>query len=258
MNGTASVSGTASVRGLQERAARALPAERIEDVAGWRLRHAPSCSWWVGTVLPHAEAGPGALARRILGAEEFYAGHHAVARFQISPGACPDGLDSVLAERGYRRESLMSLQVARAAEVVAQAPPGAPRVRVEDRPTSAWFDSWYAVHGHGGDPQPEWDLLDRVARPSGYACAVAGDEVVAVGRAVADTGWAGVFGMATLPAARGKGAARAVLAALAGWAGAHAADHMYLQVERDNAPALRLYGRAGFRERCGYHYRTAG
>jgi ribosomal protein S18 acetylase RimI-like enzyme len=32
---------------------------------------------------------------------------------------------------------------------------------------------------------------------------------------------------------------------------------MYLQVECDNAPALRLYERAGFGEICRYHYRTA-
>ncbi len=62
--------------------------------------------------------------------------------------------------------------------------------------------------------------------------------------------------MATIPRARGKGTARAVLAALADWAGSHEAHGMYLQVERDNAPALRLYDRAGFDEVCGYHYRT--
>jgi ribosomal protein S18 acetylase RimI-like enzyme len=43
-----------------------------------------------------------------------------------------------------------------------------------------------------------------------------------------------------------------------GWAGAHEAGRMYLQVERDNIPALRLYERTGFSEICGYHYRTAG
>jgi GNAT superfamily N-acetyltransferase len=87
---------------------------------------------------------------------------------------------------------------------------------------------------------------------------LAGDGVVAVGRAVGDTGWAGVFGMATLPRARGQGAARRVLAALAAWAGAHEAGRLYLQVERDNVPALRLYGQAGFRDLCRYHYRLAG
>lgn len=246
------------VRGLQERAARALPAEHVRDVEGWRLRLAPSCSWWVGSVLPHGDAQPDDLARRVVGAEGFYAGHGKAARFQISPGACPEGLDTVLAERGYRRQSAVSLQVASVARVREQAAAGSLRVRLDERPTRAWFDIWRAVHADGGDARSEWDMLARVEPPTAYACAVIGDDVVAVGRTVADTGWAGVFSMATLPAARGKGAARAVLVALADWAGAHAAGRMYLQVERDNAPALRLYERTGFSELCGYHYRTAG
>jgi GNAT superfamily N-acetyltransferase len=124
-------------------------------------------------------------------------------------------------------------------------------------PTRVWFDAWHAVHGHGGDPHCEWDMLERVERPGAYASAMVGDDVVAVGRVVVDTGWAGVFGMATLPHARGKGAARCVLAALVHWAGAHQTDHICLQVERGNIRALRLYEQAGFTEICGYHYRTA-
>ena len=246
------------VRGLQERAARALPAEHVEDAEGWWLRHAPSCSWWVGTVLPHGSATSGELPRLVARAEAFYAGHDAVTRFQISPGACPEGLDSVLEQRGYGRQCSMSLQVAPTPFVLEKTPGDALRVGLDGGPTGAWFEVWHAVHGDGRDFRPEWDMLDRVRQPSVYARAMIGDDVVAVGRAVADTGWAGVFAMATLPQARGKGAARSVLAALADWADAHGAGRMYLQVERDNIPALRLYGRTGFSEVCGYHYRTAG
>ncbi|WP_242906463.1 GNAT family N-acetyltransferase [Actinomadura terrae] len=246
------------LRGLQERAARAVPAERIEDAGGWWLRHARGGAWWVSSALPHGGTAPDELARGIARAEAFYAGHGVAARFQITPPACADALDAILAERGYRRHDAMSLQAAPTAHVLAQAWPGAPRVRLDDRPGDAWFEAWDAVHGHGGDPRHERDMLARVQRPSAYASALVGDEVVAVGRAVADTGWAGVFGMATLPLARGKGAARAVLAALADFAHNQGADRMYLQVERGNAAALGLYGRAGFAEICGYHYRTAG
>jgi GNAT superfamily N-acetyltransferase len=211
----------------------------------------------VGTVLPHDEAGPDELVRRITAAETFYADRGAVARFQISPRACPPGLDARLAERGYCPESPMSLQVASTARVVERTAVGPVRVGLDDRPTRAWFDTWRAAHGQDGDPRSEWAMLERVERPTAYARAMIGDDVVAVGRAVADAGWAGVFGMATLPRARGKGAARSVLAALARWAGTCRADRMYLQVERGNPPALRLYDRAGFTELCGYHYRTA-
>lgn len=242
------------VRGLQERAARALPAEQVKDVDGWRLRYAPRCGWWVGTVLPHGDVGQGDLVRRVVEAEEFYAGHGVAPRFQVCPGACPDGLDGVLAGRGYRRHGEMSLQ---AATVLEHPTAGPVRVRLDDRPTRAWFDVWHAVHGHG-DARSERDMLDRVEPPSTYASALIGDDVVAVGRAVADTGWVGLFGMATLPEARGKGAARTVLAALADWGRAHEAGSVYLQVERDNAPALRLYGQAGFCELAAYHYRAAG
>ncbi|MGK5741070.1 GNAT family N-acetyltransferase [Micromonospora sp. URMC 103] len=245
-------------RDLQERAARALPAEHVTWVDGWWLRDAPRCSWWVGSVLPHGPADPAHLPHRVVTAERFYADRGAVARFQICPGACPDGLDGFLAARGYRRDSPMSLQVAATADVAGGTPSGALPVRVDDRPTADWFEVWRAVHGDGADPVAERAMLDRVTLPTAYARGVLGDDVVAVGRAVADGGWVGVFGMATLPGARGRGAARAVLAALARWAAGQRADRMYLQVERGNDPALRLYGRAGFRQLAAYHYRVRG
>ncbi|MFI6511029.1 GNAT family N-acetyltransferase [Streptosporangium sp. NPDC050855] len=258
------------VRGLQERAARALPAEHVERLGGWWLRLAPGCSWWVGTVLPHGEAGPEGLEAGVKAAEDFYARHGLDTRFQITPGACPDGLDAFLAERGYQRGGRVSLQAAPAARVLErtreqapaarvperarqQAPAEPLRVRVDGRPTDDWFEGLRAVHGHDG----ERELLGRVEAPSAYASVIAGTEVVAVGRAVADDGWAGVFGMATLPRARGRGAARRVLAALAAWTRTRDADRMYLQVECGNDAAVRLYARAGFEEVCGYHYRAA-
>jgi GNAT superfamily N-acetyltransferase len=246
------------VRALQERAARGLPAEQVEVLDGWRLRYAPGCAWWVGTVLPHGEVGPEELARRIARAEEFYADRGTATRFQITAGACPDGLDPMLVERGYRRESPMSLQVASTAQVLERIGAGTLQVRLDDHPSRVWFEVWQAVHGHFGEPGAEWDLLGRVRQPSAYAAAMIGTDVVAVGRAVVDTGWAGVFGMATLPEVRGKGAARSVLGALADWARVRQAGRVYLQVERDNEPALRLYEQVGFGEVCGYHYRAAG
>jgi len=56
-----------------------------------------------------------------------------------------------------------------------------------------------SVQAPDADPTPEWSLLRRVDRPSGYVTAFTSGRPVAIGRAVADTGWAGVLGMATLP-----------------------------------------------------------
>ncbi len=205
-----------TVRALQERAARALPAEHVEHVGGWWLRHSSSPSWWIATVLPHGEARQDELARRISVAERFYADFGMPTSFQITPGACPADLDKTLAERGYRWDGPMSLQVALAADVQARLRADGPDVQLDQTPAPAWLKVWHTVSGHAGDPRVEEDVLGRVSQQSAYASAVEGDEVLAVGRAVVDAGWAGVFGMATLPHARGRGAARNVLATLAG------------------------------------------
>jgi ribosomal protein S18 acetylase RimI-like enzyme len=236
-------------RGLQERAARGQPASEVERVDGWWLRHAPGCQWWISTVLAHDE--PANLLQAVIAAEEFYDTRGTACGFQITPGVCPDGLDDLLAERGYRHQDAVALLVATTAVVAA---PPLLHARVDDQPSRAWLDVWHAVYG--GDADAQWELLRRVEPSSAYASVVRDGDVIAVGRAVVDTGWAGVFGMATRPEARGSGAARAVLAALGTWASTAHAERMYLQVKRDNARAVRLYRSAGFMESCGFHYRV--
>ncbi|MGW8378027.1 GNAT family N-acetyltransferase [Streptomyces sp. ODS28] len=243
------------LRALQERVARALPAEEVAYAGEWRLRAAPESSWWVGTAQPHGPVEDGALGSRIAAAEKFYAERGAVTRFQITPGVCPRGLDAELAARGYRWESPVSLQTAPTARVRERVPEDGLSVRVDTRPSQDWFAVWHAAHG--GDPAAERAMIARVREPSAYARVLLDGEAVAVGRAVAEGGWAGVFSMATLPRACGRGAARRVLAALAEWAEGAGAETLYLQVTCENAAALRLYARTGFEEVCTYHYRTA-
>lgn len=244
------------IQGLQERAARASPATTVEIAEGWWLRHAPGCAWWVGTVLPHGPSGPAGPARQVARAEAFYAARRAATCFQITPEICAQELDPWLAASGYVKRSPISLRTASTAEVIDRLGAASLDVQVDERPTPAWFETWYSVHGQGRDRRSERELLARVGLSSGYARAAMGEKVVGVGRVVADGGWAGIFGMATLLAARGNGAARSVLAALARWAEAVDVDRLYLQVECDNVPALRLYSNAGFTEVCEYHYRA--
>jgi N-acetylglutamate synthase len=257
------VTGTATGlrTGLQERTARAVPAEPEHDqrVGGWWLRHAPGCSWWVASVLPHGGSSRAELAERIEAAEAYCADRGIPPLIQMTPGAAPVELDAMLAARGYVRKASVSLQTAVTAEVLASVPQGSLsdgplRVRLEERPTREWFEVWHGVAG--GESEPQWRLLQRISERSAYASVLLGDEAVAVGRAVAEDGWAGLFGMATLPAARGKGAAGAVLAALADWAAGNSAGRMYLQVEHENEGAFRLYGRLGFSELCAFSFRV--
>jgi GNAT superfamily N-acetyltransferase len=211
--------------------------------------------WWSGAVLAHGAIAPGSLEGGVASVEKFYASRRAVARFQICAD-CPPWLDEALAHRGYQLECPMSLQVAEAKDIADRLSAPSLRVHVMDHPDPAWFAIWHAVSAAESPPGSEWRLLQRIQRPSAYVTVLDSDQPIAVGRAVADTGWAGVFGMATLPAARRRGAAKSILSAIAGWALNQRAPHIYLQVERDNVAAKELYERACFTEIATYHYRV--
>jgi len=239
---------------LLERAARALPAAEEERRHGWWLRHTDSSTWWSGAVLAHGPGADDSLEPGVRAAEAFYADRSAPARFQICAD-CQPGLDATLAERGYHRQCPMSLQVAAADDVVEHLSAPALPVQLADRPDHAWFAIWHTVSAGDSPPQPEWRMLQRVQAASAYVTVLEDGQAIAAGRAVADTGWTGVFAMATLPVARGRGAAQRVLSALAGWALEQQAPRLYLQVEADNAAARRLYEVTGFTELATYHYR---
>ncbi|RFC67950.1 MULTISPECIES: GNAT family N-acetyltransferase [Mesorhizobium] len=72
---------------------------------------------------------------------------------------------------------------------------------------------------------------------------------------VHDGDLAGLFEIATGPRERGKGYGRRVVLSALRWARLRGAQQAWLQVEADNAPALRLYNAIGFSEVYRYHYR---
>ena len=258
------MTGPAEIGELQERAARAVPAaeEEFSDDGCWLRCTDRPATWWAGAALlhdrPDRHGTPGRdLASRIADAEGFYAAHRALPRFQVCP-ACPPELDDALSARGYRRSGAVSLQVATTQRVLGDGSAPSWQVDLADSPSADWLEVAQAAPRRNADLAAERRLLGRVGRPSTYATAVGSGRPVAVGRVVTDTGWAGVFSMATIPEARRQGAARAVLAALADQAHRSGAARMYLQVTLDSGDALHLYRRAGFTEVCRYHYRTAG
>jgi ribosomal protein S18 acetylase RimI-like enzyme len=195
------------------------------------------------------------LTERIEEVERWYAARGLRASFQLGPLAGPDGLDAELERRGYGLEAPVSVQIARAGQVASPSPGVC--VRVDRSLSSAWFD----LSAHRGRFAACADtyrgLLGRVGAGARYALAEVDGQPAAVGLGVVDGEWTGIFSMLTLAPARRRRAGRAILAALAASAIEAHAESLYLQVERDNAPARALYRAASFDELYGYHYRVA-
>lgn len=98
----------------------------------------------------------------------------------------------------------------------------------------------------------------RITAPAAYARIDHDGATVAIGYAALTDGIAVIEAIATDAAARRRGQASAIVAALCDWAARGGADHIALQVEEANAAARALYDRLGFvTDLYGYHYRRS-
>jgi N-acetylglutamate synthase len=94
--------------------------------------------------------------------------------------------------------------------------------------------------GHDTDAELEEEgPRVRVVRRSGTV-------EIGSARGALDGDWLGIHGFAVAPEHRGKGHATAMMAALLEWGAELGATTVWLHVETDNLPALRLYDGLGF------------
>ena len=236
---------------LLECAARANPAAVETSSHGWWLRHTTTEHWWEGATIAHGQVDW--LSSALDVAESFYRAHDAPACFQICDG-CTPGLDQALAARAYAWTAPISLEIGQANHVPVPRTRRGLDVEVTSVPTPNWFAvaSSDALH----DVDHELAQLRKVRQPSTYVTVYERGEPIAIGRAVSEGGWAGIFDMLTDPLRRGRGAARLVLSTIARTVVDRGASWLYLQVERGNDRARRLYRAGGFREASTYHYRV--
>jgi GNAT superfamily N-acetyltransferase len=184
--------------------------------------------------------------------EDFYGRLGSRALVQMTPAEALAGLDAELARRGWSTTGRTDVLIAATDGVLARAPRGA--VAVAPRADAKWIAAWAACEGRADADEHARQVLARIEPPTAFALAPGG---AGVGLAVCERGWVGLFCVATTPEARRRGVASAVLHALACWAVGQGARGIYLQVERDNAPAHALYAHTGFSRSHGYHYRAA-
>ena len=129
-------------------------------------------------------------------------------------------------------------------------------VSVADTAAVPWLAAWTVIEARPDTAATNRLVLSRIGPRTGYLTATRDSDVVGVGMLVVERAWAGVFCMATRREERRRGVATALLQRAASWAAGQGARQLYLQVEEDNLPALRLYGRLGYRPSHHYHYRV--
>jgi ribosomal protein S18 acetylase RimI-like enzyme len=239
---------------LEERALNAWPALETVYYDGWVLRCAGGYTRRANSVqalYPGAGDAPG----KIRYCEEVYWGRGQDAVFKLTAAAEPAGLDGVLAAAGYRHEAVTSVQVCALGDLAL--PADGAGVTLSGQASEQWLDAFCRLNGvaarHRGTMARM--LVSTVPAHCFLAREVDG-AIVALGMAVVERGYVGLFDIVTAAAWRGRGLGRQTVLQLLAWGRARGAPQAYLQVMVDNAPALRLYAGLGFREAYPYWYRV--
>lgn len=235
----------AEIEGMERATVEAVAPDEIAQVGDWLVplgRH-PMGRGRSAVPLRH-DAEPSGLGPVF----NLFQGRGVQPQFRLADVSGLDRLRTVLMGRGFDPVTPTAVEIG-SARRLAETSKGP--VRIEAEPGPGW-DSVFA--GEGFNAQDGLERLGRLARSPGAVFASAGAGVAeAVGVASFGQGWAGIHGMRTAPAARGKGLATAILAALGREILARGYDRVVLQVTVDNS-ARRIYRRAGFQQAWTYSY----
>ncbi|HEX3778103.1 MAG TPA: GNAT family N-acetyltransferase [Pseudonocardiaceae bacterium] len=237
------------------------PAQIEVPVDGWIARLSGGVTQRANSVLPLA--APVDLVDTIERVERLYREHGIAPTFQVGPTAQPDGLDEVLAERGYQPRTPVSVQTAAVEDVLreiatlAPAPSVGGGVQISEEPSQSWLDFWWTVDGRGDEARAK-EVARHIltAGPALYAARYDQSGVTAIGRLALVGDWAGLYCLAVRPDCRRQGQAIAIISALLDEARARGVRYTWLQVMIANVGARALYARLGFRTAADYHYRT--
>lgn len=242
-----------------------------EHLGDWELRASNGFTQRGNSVLPVGDPGL-PLATAVDRIESWYAARSLPGRVSLTgpvgfdPATDPLGAE-VLA-RGWVAAS-RTLNLTASTERVAAADPGGPEVRTSEDLDDAWFAAYRLSRSEvpeaalgvlRGSPSHRFasiSLGGGLAQKLGMSTPGTRDpRPVAIGRLGIAHGWAGLGAVWTDPAFRGRGLAAHLTARLAAEAQADGIHLIHLQVEADNAAAIRLYERLGFEQHSSYVYLT--
>lgn len=226
----------------------AWPARERARLGGWRLNASSGQSMRINACWPLAapDRDPEAALDAV---EAWFAERSLPPRFKLTDGVvAPADLAERLAARGYAscKTTLVML-----GPTGGQGDAG---VRMSNIPDATYEAVFTATAGDPEDGRERLEALGRIPAPARFARLDIDGAPAAIGASAIGGGYAGIFGMRTVPDHRRKGLARRVLRALLAEARALGADRAWLQVEADNAPAIALYADEGFEPDYRYSY----
>jgi GNAT superfamily N-acetyltransferase len=243
----------ALVQMLEELSFNAQPAAHTLFYDGWLLRFANGYTRRANSVNPlYGSSVP--LDEKIAYCQSYYDAHEQPLMFKLTSRVHPTDLDERLGDMGFRQTDVVNIRALNLEHV-------------EKTPTltDIWVDrsfkgQWLLEYGRMSELDQEQIpnaafMLASILPPACFLTLRVGDAAVALGLAVLDRGWLGIFDVVVDPQWRGQGMGRELMLHLLAWGKQNGARYSYLQVVQTNSIANALYDSLGYQDVYRYWYR---
>lgn len=240
------------IRGLEHISLRAWMALERESYDGWLLRYANGYTGRANSVQA-LDSSSLPIEEKIDYCENWYAKRDLPSIFRLTDAMQPSDLETYLDKRAYERYNETLVQTASLSS------------------SNLTLDSHFHSHGTISDDWlvkwAEWNSVPSphiatakamLSQKTETDACFAWIDDVAVGLAVREGEFAGLFDIVVHPDSRGQGIGKALVSSLLGWSQQAGAKIAYLQVVANNRPALALYDKLGFNLHHRYWYRRQG
>jgi len=244
-------------RFIEELSFNAWPSLQTAYCDGWLLRFSQGYTQRANSVSAIYQSGENVdLLDRIHLCEQRYMHHSQRTVFKISPAVQPDKetLDSLLAAEGYVQSGSTSVQIA---DLTTFAVHQSETILIEPVLSPYWLEAYCRLKpvdiAHISTLK---QMLNNILLPHGFFGLDYDHQTIALGLAVVERGFVGIYNVVTNADFRNHGFGTQLMLNMLSWAKRHGAHHAYLQVVADNQPALHLYKKLGFQEFYRYWYRV--
>ncbi len=242
------------IRFIEELSFNAWPALQTLHYDGWILRFAEGYARRANSVNPVYESSL-PTHTKISFCQQLYSARGLDTVFKITEAVQPNDLDSILEVEGYRQEALTSVQTVSLLD--RQFGPAEVATFSSTQFSESWLNDYFRLTGRDKNYLLVTRRLHQNIFPETcYMSIRENDANIALGLGVLERGYLGIYDIVTAPEGRNRGLATQLMSQLLAWGQSNGAEHAYLQVMTDNAPALRLYNKLGFVEVYQYWYRV--
>jgi N-acetylglutamate synthase len=240
------------IRAVEELAMNAWPSLQTLLYDGWVLRFSDGYTKRANSVHPLYSSSLN-VEEKVQACEEIYRSKGLDVVFKMTTLARPENLDAILVERGYRLDSLTSVQTLDLTKVEGGSIQNS---TVSETLSEDWLADCCRLSKLDERRRSTLQrMLSNLVPQPGFASLRQDGYVIACGMGIAQDGYVGLFDIVTDVNFRRQGFGRQLVLRLLARGKRNGAHTAYLQVMLNNEPALRLYSGLGFKEIYTYWYR---